>query len=389
MTSIAPRTSCQLRGATSPRMRRLAFALPLVAIVGFGCAKEDSKEQRLSRANDYLAAQQYDKAEKEYREVLRLAPEDSTALRQLGGIYVQQGQMLQAYPLLKKSSELQPDDSEIQLKLATVLLAGRSYAEARDAAQQVLEKQPENEQALLLFVDASQTAEDIADARKLIQGLRDKDQDRARYHLAMGSLDLRQNDQAGAEREFKAALNLDPKSIEANAALGSLYWSRNEVKEAAQAFKTAADLAPERSPNRLRYVDFLIKTGAGAEAKSLLAEINRKAPDYLPPRVFLMKMACAEHYQDEDCITRVQNVLSQDPINLDAVFIDGVLSLSKGDATKAIREFEYLSNTYTQNPQVRYQLAVAYLLYAKSGRGGKPQGRRERRKPSRRSSQAQ
>ena len=48
---------------------------------------------------------------------------------------------------------------------------------------------------------------------------------------------------------------------------------------------------------RLRYADFLIKTGAGAEAKSFLEEMNRKAPDYLPPRVFLMKMACAEHYR--------------------------------------------------------------------------------------------
>jgi tetratricopeptide (TPR) repeat protein len=337
-----------------------------VAAASFGCAKEEeSKEQHLSRANDYLAAQQYDKAEKEYREVLRLAPEDPAALRQLGSIYVDQGQSLQAYTLLKKSSELQPDDPEIQLKFASVLLAAGSYTEARDAAQQVLEKQPENEQALLLLVDASRTPDDIADARKYIQSLRDKDQDRARYHLALGSLDLRQNDQARAESEFKAAFNLDPKSIDANVALGSLYWSRNEVKEAGQAFKTAADLAPARSPARIRYADFLIKTRAGAEAKSFLEEMNRKAPDYLPPRVFLMKMACAEH-QDEDCITRVQNVLSQDPINLDALFIDGMLSLSKGDAAKAIRQFEYLSNTYPKHFQVRYQLARAYLLYASS-----------------------
>ena len=366
MTSITPRTSSRLRCTTSPRIWRLAFALSLVAAASFGCAKEEeSKEQHLSRANDYLAAQQYDKAEKEYREVLRLAPEDPAALRQLGIIYVDQGQSLLAYALLKKSSELQPDDPEIQLKFATVLLAAGSYTEARDAAQQVLEKQPENEQALLLLVDASRTPDDIADARKYIQSLRDKDQDRARYHLALGALDLRQNDQARAESEFKAALNFDPKSIDANAALGSLYWSRNEVKEAGQAFKTASDLAPERSPARIRYADFLIKTGAGAEAKSFLEEMNRKAPDYLPPRVFLMKMACAEH-PDEDCITRVQNVLSQDPINLDALFIDGMLSLSKGDAAKAIRAFEYLSDTYAKNFEVRYQLARAYLLYASS-----------------------
>ena len=90
-----------------------------------------------------------------------------------------------------------------------------------------------------------------------------------------------------------------------------------------------------------------------------------KLPDYLPPRVFLMKMACAEH-QDEDCTTRVQNILAQDPMNFDALFLDGSLNLAKGDADKAVREFEQLGSIYGQNPQVRYQLARAYLLYANS-----------------------
>jgi tetratricopeptide (TPR) repeat protein len=335
-----------------------------VAIASFGCSKEqDSKEQHLFRASDYLAAGQYDKAEKEYRDVLRLAPEDPAALRQLGSIYLDQGQTLQAYPLLKKSSELQPDDPEIQVKLAAAFLSIGAYAQARDAAQQVLDKQPGNEQALLLLVDASRKLDDIDDARKQIQSLREKDQDRARYHLALGTLDLRQNDQRRAESEFKAALELDPKSSEVNAALGALYWSRNDLKEAGEAFKTAADLARPRSPGQLRYADFLIKTGAGAQAKPLLEEISRKAPDYLPPRIYLMQIACAER-QDEDCIARVQNVLSQDPINYDALFVDGLLSLGKGESAKAIRVFQYLSNTYSQNPQVRYQLARAYLLLA-------------------------
>ena len=178
----------------------------------------------------------------------------------------------------------------------------------------------DSEQALLILADASLTPEEIEDARKFIQSLREKDQDRAGYHLALGVLDVRQNDRARAESEFKTALNLDPKSSEAYAALGTLYWNRNDLKEADQAFKTAAELAPLRSPMRLRYADFLIKTGAGAQAKHLLEEISGKAPDYLPPRVFLMKMACEEQ-QDEDCTARVQNILAQDPINFDALFL--------------------------------------------------------------------
>ena len=63
----------------------MVFGLLLISVAASGCSKtEDTKETRLARANDYFAAGQYDKAEKEYREVLRLAPDDPTALRQLG-----------------------------------------------------------------------------------------------------------------------------------------------------------------------------------------------------------------------------------------------------------------------------------------------------------------
>jgi tetratricopeptide (TPR) repeat protein len=349
-----------------PRFWRLVFVFPLLAFASFGCAKEEeNKEQLLSRANDYLAAQQYDKAEKEYRRVLSLAPDDRAALRQLGIIYLDQGQFTQAYSLLKKSSELEPDDPEIQLKLVLLFLSVGDYTQARETAFQVLEKQPGNEQALLLLADASRTPDDIEDAHKLIRGLQEKGQDRASYHLALGALDLRQNDQPRAESELKTAVNLGPKSSEAYAVLGSIYWSRNDLKEADQAFKTAVELAPTRSPARLRYADFLLKTAANAEAKKIMEETNQKDPDYLPPRVFLMKMACAER-QDDDCVARVKNVLSQDSINYDALFQDGLLNLAKGDAMGAIRDFEYLSNAYRRNPLVRYQLALAYLLYSNS-----------------------
>jgi tetratricopeptide (TPR) repeat protein len=346
--------------------RQLMFALALVAIASAGCSKKaPTKDELLSQGKDAFAANQYDKAEKAYREVLGLSPDDPVALRQLGFIYNDQGQLLQAYPLLKKAAELQPDDLELQLKLGVLLLSGGEQTQARDAALQVLEKEPGREDALLLLADASRTPEEIEDARKLIQSSREKDQDRAGYHLALGLLDLRRNDQAAAESEFKAALNLDPKSSTANAALSALYWSRNDLKAAEQGFKTAADLAPERSPIRLRYADFLLRTGATAEAQEFLNDINRKLPDYLPPRVYLMKMACAKQ-QDEDCTTRVQNVLAQDPVNYDAVFLDGTLNLAKRNAATAIRDFAYLRNAYRRDPQSRYQLAVAYLLSAQN-----------------------
>src|SRR5262249_37161159 len=174
------------------RQMRLMLALSLAAVMSAGCSRDEpTKDELLSRAEAAFAAGQYDKAEQEYRRVLSLAPEDQAALRQLGIIYLDQGQVVQAYPLLKKFVDLQPDDPEAQLKLGTIYLAVREYKQARDAASQVLEKQPGNERALLLLADASQTPEDIADARKLVQSLREKDQARAGYHLALGALEFR------------------------------------------------------------------------------------------------------------------------------------------------------------------------------------------------------
>ena len=345
---------------------RLISALSVVAIVSVGCSKHgDNKEQHLSRANEYFAAEQYDKAEKEYRDVLRLAPTDATALRKLGLIYQDQGQVLQAFPLLKKVSESDPEDFEVQLKLGQTYLAAGGTKEAHEAALHILDKEPANAQALLLLANTAVSPSDIEEVQKLIDGFRKKDQDRPAYHVALGELALREKDQARAETEFQTAIKSDPKSAAAHIGLGVLYWARNDLKSAGQQFKTAADLSPPRSLMRLRYVDFLMKTGASAEAKSMLEDINRKAPDYLPVRVALMKMACAEHPND-DCAARVQNILAQDPLNYDALFEDGTLSAAKGELAKSIREFEYLSDTYSQNPLVRYQLALAYLLQAKA-----------------------
>src|SRR5215831_4242420 len=91
------------------RHMRLALALCLTALMSAGCSKDEpTKDQLLSRADAAVAAGQYDKAEKDYREVLRLAPEEPTALRQLGIFYYDQSQLRQAYPLLKTAADLQP-----------------------------------------------------------------------------------------------------------------------------------------------------------------------------------------------------------------------------------------------------------------------------------------
>src|SRR5262249_28817382 len=152
------------------------------------------------------------------------------------------------------------------------------------------DKQPGHQDALVLLADTAQTPKEIEETRGLIAALLEHDQERPGYHLAVGELDLRQPDLAHAEREFQAALKLDPTSNKAFAALGKLYWMRSEPAAAERAFKAAAELSPLRSPIRLQYADFKFRSGRVAEAKSILQDISDKLPDYLRPRVALMRI---------------------------------------------------------------------------------------------------
>jgi predicted Zn-dependent protease len=251
------------------------LALALAAVANTGCSKHDpSKDEILSRANDAFAAGKYAEAEKAYRDVLQLTPADPVAVRQLGIIYSDRGQLLAAYPLLKKAAELEPDNLEVQLKLGQTLLAARDIRDARAAALRILDKQPTNDQALILLGETAIVRNDIDEVQKLLEGLREKDQGRAAYHVASGTLALRQKDEARAEEEFKAAIAADPKLAVAHAALGNLYWSRNDLKSADESFKAATNLAPPRSITWLQYADFKLRIGATTDAEKILADIT-------------------------------------------------------------------------------------------------------------------
>ena len=202
--------------------------------------------------------------------------------------------------------------------------------QARDAAVQVLEKQPGQEQALLLLVDASRTPDDIEDARKLVQSLIGKKIRTAPdiiWHwecLICGKTTRR-----ARKANSKPLLIWTPKSSEAYAALANLILEPQRSQRSRPSFQNCCRSRPT-SDHRCGY-DMRIsclKLELTPEAKKILEEISRKLPDYLPPRVFLMKMACAEH-QDEDCAARVQNILAQDPLNYDALFQDGILKPSE------------------------------------------------------------
>jgi len=346
------------------KISRLQIPILILAIaVGAitGCSKDAKAKRFMDRGNQSFQKGEFQAAEIEYLNVLKVGGLKPAAVRQLGLIYSEQGRLLEAFSYLQKAAELEPENVDVRLKLGLAYLSLRKFKEAGEQATIVLGKQPGNEEAILLLAESAATPEESQKVLKKIEALRQGDRDRPSYHLALGTLYLRQKKQSEAESEVNIALSMDSKSAAANIAAGNLLWMKNDLKGAEPLLKKGSELAPLRSSRRLAYADFKIKTGDAAAAKKILEEITKQAEDFVPAWSYLMEVAFVER-RFEDCATLNKKVLALDPINYDALLRSGMLNLIENEPDKAITVFQRMTPIYDTVPQVHYQMALAYLM---------------------------
>jgi tetratricopeptide (TPR) repeat protein len=344
----------------------IAVTFSALIIVDTGCTAKAKRAYHLRQANHYFDAAEYDKAELEYRNVLR-GEKNVQAISRLGISYYEQGLYIVAIPFLSEGSQSATNDLDLHLKWGLVLQSLGYLSDAHGQASFVLDKDPLNEEAPLLLAQSVTTKKQIDETRQRLQKLT-QGGDKASYEVGLGRLSLSERDFKAAEAAYKSALALDPKSSLAYSELGALYSLQNDLHQADAALKTAFDLSPPRSPRRLEYAQFKIKTGDMEAAKSILGEMVKIIPDYVPAWMELANMAAAQKKYD-DCAAFLSKVLARDPGNYDAMMLDGELKLARGQTADAITEFEQLSKIpiYSQllggrllSP-VYYKLGLVYL----------------------------
>ena len=239
--------------------------------------------------------------------------------------------------------------------------------EARDEANIVLNKNPRDKDAPLLLAEAATTQKEAAVVRQQLQKLSPVG-DNASVEVASGMLSFQEHDFKTAEAAFQHAKTIDPKSGVAYTAMGALHWAQSNLEAAEADFKTAADLSPPRSPRRLQYARFEMQSGKAAVAKTILGEMIKKTPDYIPAWVGLAEIALAEKKFDE-CAASVNKALTRDPDNYDALLLSGRLDFTRNETEKAITKLERMAKIYPQASRVHYQLALAYLVNGESAKG--------------------
>ncbi len=311
------------------------------------------------RADKYFVAGDYDQAEIEYINALKIDHQSARAYGQLGLIAFEQGRMQRAYSLLYRSCQLDTNNLDYRVQFGMFNLAAGRRDKARDEAVYVLGVRPTDLEAPGLLADTATTVGDIDKVKAYLQKLNVPAAKSAPIETAIGTLDLRERDLTAALAAFERAKAADPKYGALYTAMANYYWAQKDLKRADEAFKSSVDSAPPRSLRRLKYEQFKLQSGDVAGAKHILEEALKSAPDYLTAMTTLAGIEAGEKKYDEanDLLTKV---LSRDSDNYDALMISGRLGLMTGDSDKAVAQFEKMSAAYPKSPQVLYQLGLAY-----------------------------
>jgi tetratricopeptide (TPR) repeat protein len=331
--------------------------LLFLVLAGTGCTAKLKAAYHEKRADRYYAAGEFDQAEIEYKNVLRNAPQNAMAWSHLGLIYFEEGRLREAGQLLSRAAQLDTNNLQVRLKLGTIYLGTGKFKEARDEASFVLGKDSRNAEAPILLAGAADSTNEINETRLRLQTM-SQTVKTAPLEIALGTLSFRQHDFKNAEACVQEAVRLDPKSSDAYSALGNVYVAQKDVKQADQAFKTAMDLPPTKPDKTVFYAQFKILTGDSDTGKSLLQDLVKKTPYYLPAWIALAELAAAGKDYAGGAIL-LDNVLNRDPRNPEALLLKGRLEMDQGEMVQAIKDFEAMVRNFPSMPVAYYQLARA------------------------------
>jgi tetratricopeptide (TPR) repeat protein len=339
-------------------IHRISILAALAVLAGAGCSARVKLSYHLKRAHQFFNSGQYQSAEIEYEDVLRVDPQNAKAWDGLGGIYFNEGRGPETVPVLLRAEQLDSTNLDVRLKLADMFLGSGQSKEAADEAAFVLSRNPRDEQAPLMLANAAAT-NDFGALRLRLQQLQQKGDD-APLETAIGILALRQNDFKTAADHFQRAVAVDPRFSEAYTGLGGIYLVQKNFKKADNAFQTAAGLAPVWSGNGVRYSQFKFLAGDTAGAESLLRDIVARNPLYLPAWTALARLSATEN-NFSNATTELGHALALDPRNFDGLLLKGRLEMLQGRSADAVANYKQMAAIYVDAPSVLYALAQAYL----------------------------
>ena len=282
----------------------LVIACGLMALCSAQCRVWDSSEHLWGQALEHaewswelhhfmgtaLADEgKLDRAIAEYREALRICPDDVETTCDLGAVLDRRGETDAAVACLREADRLRPKDARVHLNLGSALVHLGHVDEAITLYREALQLHPESPNlhfnlgvALLHQRKVDEAIGELTAAVELRPWY-------AEAYAILGGAFVLQGRQSEAVAQYRKALQLDPDDSETRISLGLALARQRRSDEAITELREA--VRRDRQNPQAHHVlgAILVSLGRIEEATAEFEEVLRLRPDHAQARVFLAK----------------------------------------------------------------------------------------------------
>lgn len=316
--------------------------------------------------NIYFQSGQLAPAEKAYQEALRKFPDFQRAYRNLALVYLQQGRVEEAFPLLVQALEKGGADGDLYGLMAYCHLVSGNASSALSGYDLALFYRPDNVDWQLGKAQALNALERHRDAIGLVEEVLRRYPDRSDLWLFQANLYLadQQRDKAAANLEIlRRKGECTPAGL---VLLGNIYLNEGLSNLALEVYQEA--LQGKEKPelaSMIRSLEGLILRQELAKARTLLEKI-RVAYDkpWLPrDEVALLNLEARLLLAEGDgdrAVRTLQGILDRNPLDGQALLLLATYHAGRGEREEA--EFLYERASYIPEYQVDAYVQHARLL---------------------------
>ncbi|MBL9193436.1 MAG: tetratricopeptide repeat protein [Opitutaceae bacterium] len=339
----------------------LAIILTLMITIFGGCSAQSKREAALRKADSFYEQGQYEHAEIEYLNLLKLNPKDAHAIARVGSIAFEQGRLGRAFEVLSLAKTIAPENISVREQLAFILLSIGNRSEAVAQANAILDIKPTSADAPVILAEGSLDPDSASTATLRLSTLLTNASAKAPILVGLAILTAREGKLEEASQLINQAIAADSKFAAAYAVQGAIHAAQNHLDLADAALARSVELSSNRSPRRVQYAIFKLGRGDRKGARQILENTIEKAPDFFPARVRLAELNGLEGRYD-DASAQLSPILAADPNHAEALLISAKIALAQKDTPKAASRIETLLRLYPKFPEAHFEAALMYLV---------------------------
>ena len=278
----------------------------------------------MANARDMLAKGDLKAATIELRNAIKSDPSDAEAHFRLGELQLRAGDPVAAEKELKLARGLNYDPNAVTPLLAAAYMAQRRYDDLLADVPEVGGTPEQTGRNLLLRSQAQAVLKDLTGAVASLVRAEEAAPQNVDIRIAKARLALFTKDQSGAERAIDEAIALDPKRGDAVAMKGQIRVLSGDLQGGLALMDQAVTITPDMSAIRLERANLLMNLGQNAKAQ-----------------------------------TDIATVLTAEPRNAPAIYLNGVLLIRAGKFAEADAELTKLGGAAQMFPRALYFEALA------------------------------